>query len=154
MSPRSPVVKTRTSVRSPLYMSFRFGRYLAPHHTKCARALLVFSMQLSRLLYTKHNEPALGQNTRQGFLKKLIVRCQSLKITIMSPIFNFLVQFCRLAQSKTIGIFIFFFDRNFRSGGSLYQKRLKNGLFKKLKKINKKLVIITFLYFYRIERFK
>ena len=50
---RSSVVKTRTSVRSPLYMNFRFGRNLAPHDTNmlalCVCLVSVFSRFYSKI---------------------------------------------------------------------------------------------------------
>ena len=64
----SSVVKTRTSVREIpgsilTKHEFSVWKESSTSPYKCDRALLVFSEELSPLLYTKPNEPALGQNT-------------------------------------------------------------------------------------------
>ena len=58
------MVKTRTSVLEIP------GSIPTRYEFSVVGALLVFSKYLSRLLYTKHNEPALGQNTKQQQSKK------------------------------------------------------------------------------------
>ena len=64
------MVKTRTSLREipgsiPTIFKFSVWKESGAPPYKSAHALLVFSKKLSRLLYNKHNEPALGQNTKQ-----------------------------------------------------------------------------------------
>ena len=52
--------RERSQVRSPLFLSFRFGRNLALHQANVLA--LCWCLENSSPV-TKHNEPVLGQNT-------------------------------------------------------------------------------------------